>query len=258
MIDLNNIISNDLILNHNYINKELYQMATDLSGIINYSMNEHGYRSNSLKLKSNYNTLTLGCSWTMGVGVDNEFIWPNIISNKIGKVFNYGMYGVSTSFVAKTFHKFITSEFTPDVALIMWPGFSRRDYINSNGEFRKIGGFRLANKTDLVWKNTDEDILFLELRNDYQDLMIFWEAYNFVQNTAKLHNIKVFHTISGYYYDVFNQLEKYLNKTIDYKTFFNPSNCYKNDLMAADNQHPGKDWHIKFGNEFYEFIKDKL
>ena len=71
-------------------------------------------------------------------------------------------------------------------------------------------------------------------------------------------HFKVFQTIYGSYYDVFNQLEKYLNKTIDYKTFFNPSNCYKNDLMAADNQHPGKDWHIKFGNEFYEFIKDKL
>jgi hypothetical protein len=258
MINLNNIISDDLIINQNYSNKELYKLATDESGIIKYSMNEHGYRSNSTKEKSEYNVLALGCSWTMGIGVENEHIWPNIVSKNIGTNFNYAMYGVSTSFVAKTFHKFVVSQFSPNVCLIMWPGFSRRDYINSDGEFRKIGGFRLANNQDVVWKNTNEDILFLELRNDYQDLMIFWEAYTLVETIAKLYNIKVYHTIAGYYYDVFSKLEKYLLNTIDYDRFFIPKNCYKNDLKGEDNQHPGKDWHINFGNEFYEFIKNKL
>lgn len=258
MINSSNILSDNLVINKNYANKKLYEIATDKSGIVHYDMNEHGYRSLSPKLKSNFNILALGCSWTLGVGVDNDYIWPNIVSNNLGTAFNYGMYGVSTSFVAKTFYKFTQSEFPPNVTLIMWPGFSRRDYINSNGEFRKIGGFRLANDTDVVWKNKDEDVLFLELRNDYQDLMIFWEAYNFVETTAKLYNVKVFHTIAGYYFDIFNRLEKHLCNTIDYNTFFNPINCYKNDLMAADKQHPSKDWHIKFGNEFYNFIKNKL
>ena len=258
MINLDNIISNDLIINQNYANKQLYELATDKSGLIKYNMNEHGYRSISPKEKSEYNVLTLGCSWTMGIGVDNEHIWPNIVSKNLGKSFNYGMYGVSTSFVAKTFHKFIKSEFTPNIVLIMWPGFSRRDYINEDGQFRKIGGFRLANDSDVVWKNNDEDVLFLQLRNDYQDLMIFWEAYTFVENTAKLYGIKVFHTIAGYYYDVFSNLQPHLNNTIDYNRFFNPIDCYKNDLMGADNQHPGKDWHSEFGEKFYEFIRTKL
>jgi hypothetical protein len=258
MISLDSILSNDLIVNQNYVNKKLYKMATDTNGSILYDMNEHGYRSISTKLKSDYNILTLGCSWTMGVGVQNEDIWPNVISKNLGTTFNYGMYGVSTSFIAKTFYKFVVSQFSPNVCLIMWPGFSRRDYINSEGEFRKIGGFRLANNEDVVWKNKDEDVLFLELRNDYQDLMIFWEAYNFVETIAKLYDIKLYHTIAGYYYDVFSNLENHLVKTIDYNRFFIPKNCYKNDLKGADNQHPGKDWHINFGNEFYKFIKDKL
>ena len=46
-------------------------------------MNEHGYRSNSFKDKSEYNILTLGCSWTMGVGVRNEAIWPTLVKEKI-------------------------------------------------------------------------------------------------------------------------------------------------------------------------------
>lgn len=185
MIRAENIISNDIIINSNYINKSLTTIATDLNddGSILYNMNEHGYRSNSLTSKTDYNILTLGCSWTMGVGVKNELIWPTILSNKIGKgsLFNYGNYGISTSFIAKTFHKFVSSQFTPNVVFIMWPGFSRRDYLKEDGTFKKVGGFRPAKLNDIVWKNDDEDVLFIQLRNDYQDLMIFWEAYTFVE-----------------------------------------------------------------------------
>jgi hypothetical protein len=101
----------------------------------------------------------------------------------------------------------------------------------------------------------DEDLLFIELRNDYQDLMIFWEAYIFVETIAKLHNIKVYHTIAGYYYDVFKELESYLKSTINPNTFFEPINCYKNDGLARDCEHPGENWHIKFADSFYEFVK---
>jgi hypothetical protein len=262
MNDIDSLLSNNIFVNKSYINKKFNTLATDINddGSIVYKLNEHGYRSNALKEKSNFNILTLGCSWTMGIGVKNELIWPTLLSNKIGKgtLFNYGNYGVSTSFIAKTFHKFISSQFTPDVTFIMWPGFSRRDYIKDNGSFKKIGGFRPAHSKDIVWKNDDEDVLFIQLRNDYQDLMIFWEAYTLVETIAKLHNIKVYHTIAGYYYDVFKELKPHLKSTINYNTFFEPINCYKNDSMGRDCEHPGENWHKEFANSFYEFIKDTL
>jgi hypothetical protein len=262
MIRAENILSNDVIINSNYINKSLTTIATDLNddGSIVYNMNEHGYRSNSLTSKTDYNILTLGCSWTMGVGVKNELIWPTILSNKIGigSLFYYGNYRISTSYIAKTFHKFVSSQFTPNVVFIMWPGFSRRDYLKEDGTFKKVGGFRAAKSNDIVWKNDDEDVLFIQLRNDYQDLMIFWETYTFVETIAKLHNIKVYHTIAGYYYNVFKELKPHLNSTINYDTFFEPTDCYKNDLMGRDLEHPGENWHTQFANSFYEFVKDKI
>jgi hypothetical protein len=262
MKDVDSILSNNIFVNKLYANKRLKTLATDVfdDGSIVYDMNEHGYRSNSLKDKSDFNILTLGCSWTMGIGVENENIWATQLRNKIGKgtLFNYGNYGVSTSFVAKTFHKFVSSQFTPDVAFIMWPGFSRRDYINDDGVFKKVGGFRPALSTDIVWKNDDEDLLFIQLRNDYQDLMVFWEAYILVETIAKLHNVKVYHTIAGYYYDVFKELKPHLKSTINSNTFFEPIDCYKNDSMGRDCEHPGENWHKQFANSFYEFIKDKL
>jgi len=260
--DVDLILSNNIFVNKLYANRKLNTLATDTidDGTIVYDMNEHGYRSNSLKDKSDYNILTLGCSWTMGVGVKNENIWTTQLGNKIGKgtLFNYGNYGVSTSFIAKTFHKFVSSQFTPDVVLIMWPGFSRRDYIKKDGSFKKVGGFRPAKLNEIVWKNDDEDTLFIQLRNDYQDLMIFWESYTFVETIAKLHNIKIYHTIAGYYYEVFKDLKPYLKSIINYDTFFEPIDCYKNDLMGRDLEHPGELWHKEFSNSFYEFLKDKI
>jgi hypothetical protein len=260
MKDSEKILSNNVFIFEQYKNKTLPILASDIidDTLIEYDMNEHGYRSDSFKNISDYNVLTLGCSWTMGIGVDNNNVWPNLVGNQFGKVFNYGMYGVSTSFVAKTLYKIVSSEFTPNMVLIMWPGFSRRDYIKENGLFKKVGGFRMANDKDLVWKNEEEDLLFVELRNDYQDLMIFWEAYNFVETIGKLHNIKIFHTIAGYYYDVFKELQPQLSDTIDYDRFFDPINCYKNDLKGRDNHHPGADWHNTFAKEFYTYIKNKL
>ncbi len=265
--DFELILSNNVFINKNYINKELLTIASDTKddGTILYKMNEHGYRSNSFKNKSEFNVLTLGCSWTMGVGVRNEAIWPQLISeqieNKIQKkvtLFNYGTYGVSTSFTAKNFYKIVTSELKPDLVLIMWPGFSRRDYLKDNGIFKKIGGFRLAHERDVIWKNEEEDRLFVELRNDYQDLMEFWEAYKLVETTAKLYNINVIHTIAGYYYDIFRGLKYHLNSTIDFDTFFEPTDCYQTDFAARDNHHPGEKWHNDFSKKFYKFISKRI
>lgn len=261
------ILSDNVFVNKNYANKELLTIASDIKddGSILYKMNEHGYRSNSFKNKSEYNILTLGCSWTMGVGVRNEAIWPTLITqqiqtklNKKVSLFNYGTYGVSTSFTAKNFYKIAISEIKADLVLIMWPGFSRRDYLKDNGVFKKVGGFRLAHERDVIWKNDDEDRLFVELRNDYQDLMEFWEAYKFVETTAKLHNIKVIHTIAGYYYEIFSDLKKYLKDTIDYDRFFEPTDCYKSDMAARDNHHPGEKWHLEFSKKFFIFVDKKI
>ena len=217
MKSLNNILSNDIISYPQYANKTLSTLASDNSGLITYEMNEYGYRtSKTVREVPQYNVLTVGCSWTMGIGVDNNLIWPTLMGDRLGRMHNYGMYGVSTSFITKTLYKFLNSIKTPDIVLIMWPGFSRRDYITETGEFRKIGGFRTATNKDPVWRNNEEDLLFLQLRNDNQDLMEFWEAYQFVESLSKLYRIKTFHTVAGYYYEIYKKLKPKLENTINY------------------------------------------
>lgn len=265
---MHKLLTDELYVNDQYVNKTLRILASDVvdDGSITYSMNEHGYRSKSFDIRTEYNVLTLGCSWTMGIGVNEKSVWGNVLTDKLQNIlfdkkithFNYGMYGCSTSFIAKQLYKITKTKIIPDMVLIMWPGFSRRDYLTEDGMFRKIGGFRHASKKDLVWKNESEDLSFIELQNDFQDMMIFWESYKFVETLAKLHNIKIFHTIAGYYYEIFMKNIQHLNYVIDKNTFFLPTDCYKNDLLGRDKIHPGEQWHQNFGNSFFNFIIPRI
>ena len=249
-------LSNDIITFPSYKDKVLQEMATDTTGLIEYRMNEHGYRSNSLTQSGGRKILTLGCSWTMGVGVDNDKIWPTLIGNSYHNsvVCNYGMYGTSCEFIAEQYYKILHSGYRPDVVLVLWPGFSRRDYITDKGNHKKICGWRRAYEPfDPVFENTDVDLAFLTLQNDYQDINQFWSSYKFLEETTPS-NVLLYHSIAGYYFDIFKQHFSIIEKFIDINRFFIPNDCYVNDMKAADGSHPGSDWHKNFTNNFLDFI----
>lgn len=251
-------LSNKIITFPNYKDKVLYSLSTDNSNKIEYRMNEHGYRSESLTKKGKLNILTLGCSWTMGVGVDNDKIWPSLIQKKYedSVVCNYGMYGTSTEFLAKQYCRIIESGYEPNIVLILWPGLSRRDYLDEEGRHIKLFGWRTAYHQDPVSKGRpDIDLAFVTLQNDYQDLNVFWSSYKFVQSITPK-NTKVFHSIAGYYYEIFDKHFESIKEFIDLDNFFIPSNCYQNDRGAVDGSHPSSEWHNKFSNQFYHFIRN--
>ena len=249
-------LSNDIITFPEYANKTVYNMASDISDSIEYRMNEHGYRSNSFTDKGKIKILTIGCSWTMGIGVDNDKIWPTLIGNKYKDsiVCNYGMYGVSSGFIAKQYYKILHSGYVPDIVLVLWPGFSRRDYITETGRFKRICGWRGAYQSDVVFESKSEDLAFLTLQNDYQDINHFWNNYNFF-NSVTPNNVNVYHSVAGYYYDIFEKNYSIIENIIDPEIFFVPKDCYLNDKRATDGVHPGYKWHINFANKFYDFIK---
>jgi len=258
MISLDDFYSNRIITFDDVRNVNSNELATDTSGDITYTLNEHGVRSVSICDRSEYQILTLGCSWTMGIGVEFDKTWPQLISKKFKSagVWNYGMYGISCSFIIRQCFKILNSGYIPDAIFVLWPGFSRREYFTSLGKYRKIGGHRLANDDDVVWKNNTPDIAFLELQNDYQDISEFWISYNFLVTLCNSYKIKLSHSIVGYYYEIFMANYEVLNKFINTDTFFVPTTSYQNDYGGSDGSHPGVEWHDKFATEFYNFINE--
>ena len=133
-------LSNDIITFPSYKDKVLQEMATDTTGLIEYRMNEHGYRSNSLTQSGGRKILTLGCSWTMGVGVDNDKIWPTLIGNSYHNsvVCNYGMYGTSCEFIAKQYYKILHSGYRPDVVLVFGDDISSKITLSLKTKLSKV------------------------------------------------------------------------------------------------------------------------
>ena len=82
MISLDDFYSNRIITFDDVRNMNSNELATDTSGDITYTLNEHGVRSVSICDRSEYQILTLGCSWTMGIGVEFDKTWPQLISKK--------------------------------------------------------------------------------------------------------------------------------------------------------------------------------
>jgi hypothetical protein len=61
-------------------------LPTDLTYSVKYKINEHGYRGKNFL--ENKEILTLGCSQTFGMGIPENFIWPQVFSDKTNTEFH--------------------------------------------------------------------------------------------------------------------------------------------------------------------------
>jgi hypothetical protein len=71
--------------------------------------------------------LTMGCSVTAGVGVGDEFAWPNIVRQKTGMTLNSVAFsGVSIPQISSAFFEFILEYGKPEYLLILLPEITRQ------------------------------------------------------------------------------------------------------------------------------------
>jgi hypothetical protein len=89
--------------NYNLLLNDLYfgvwnipHRESDLHKTIGYDVNSDGYRS--AEFDGTAEIMSLGCSFTYGVGLEEEMIWPNILAKKINNsLVNLAQPGDSTS-----------------------------------------------------------------------------------------------------------------------------------------------------------------
>jgi len=74
--------------------QQLEKYGWDKPGIITYKFNSHGFRCD--EFNESLGIITIGCSFTAGVGLPVESIWPNLIGSDLGlSVWNLGIGGAS-------------------------------------------------------------------------------------------------------------------------------------------------------------------
>lgn len=155
-------------------NKSYTTSGSDNSGKNIYTYNQLGFRGDTLPLKGK-KLMTVGCSHTEGVGVNNDETWPFYLSRKLGySHINFGYTGRSNDYIARCIHTYI-DEINPDLVCIMYTYTSRREfYTNENlvEPFHQNPWGWFADKNNKKYFNAK-----LELSNSNEDFINWYKNH---------------------------------------------------------------------------------
>jgi hypothetical protein len=231
--------------------EQTYQTSgSDNTGLCSYTYNELGFRGDSIK-KEGFKVMSLGCSNTEGVGVDNHNTWPAQFINHIpnGVDMNFGTGGRSNDFIVRcllTYYDLIK----PDLVLIMYTNPSRREIYTKDGGVEPF-------MPPASWgylKDTNEGVEVQEnlvsLQNDNEDFINWYKNHLLIKYF--LESKKCNWLWNGFFnipteYDDFNRFD---------------GNYINNIDKGVDNIHPGprhnKEYSIRLFNHLYTNFRDYL
>ena len=101
------------------------------------SLNSDGYRSP--EFKNNVDILALGCSMTFGIGVNQQALWPEVLSNKTNLDYNnLSETGASTMHIIIASMKYMKKYGNPKNIIAVFPDFHRFRIPIDGKVFKKI------------------------------------------------------------------------------------------------------------------------
>lgn len=155
--------------------------GSDNTGLCEYTYNELGFRGDSIK-KEGFKVMSLGCSHTEGVGVNNDETWPSQFAKLIpnGVDMNFGTGGRSGDFLVRCLFSYYDL-IKPDLVLIFYPEIVRREI------YTKDGGIEPYMPTS-AWgymEETEDGMrtqqLRIELQNDNDDFINWYKNHQLIK-----------------------------------------------------------------------------
>ena len=151
--------------------------GSDNTRLCTYTYNELGFRGDSIK-KEGFKVMSLGCSNTEGVGVDNANTWSHQFTNLIpnGVDMNFGTGGRSNDFIVRcllSYYELIK----PDLVLIMYTAPQRREIYTQGGgvePFMPTGAWGYLNDTE---EGQIIQTAQTELQNDNMDFINWYKNH---------------------------------------------------------------------------------
>jgi hypothetical protein len=222
-------------------NKSYNTSGSDNTGVCTYTYNELGFRGDSIQ-KEGLKVMSLGCSLTEGVGVNDNETWPaqfcSHIPNSVN--LNFGVCGRSNDFITRCLLSFFDTV-KPDLVLIMYTYPTRKEF------YTKVGGvepFIPGQSWGYLQETTDgQSVQFLKtkLQNDNEDYVNWYKNHLLITNF--LENKKV----------------PFIWSDAISETFYQDKNRFDYDYYpyldsGADGSHPGPNQHKKYGESLYQYV----
>ena len=225
------------------VNQTYTTSGVDNTNLCTYTYNELGFRGDSIK-KEGFKVMSIGCSITEGVGVNDDETWPSQFCGHIenGVNLNFGTVGRSNDFICRCLMSYYDL-IKPDLVLIMYTGSQRREiYTKNNG----IEPFMPT--TSWGWLEDTEE------GREVQNHLVFLQNKN-----ADFINWYKNHLIIKYFLESkkCNWLwNGFFNIPTEYEEFNRFDGDYEKYLdLGVDNIHPGPKNNYQYSIRLFKHIK---
>jgi len=226
----------------NKINKSFRTSGSDHTGFNAYTYNELGFRGDSIK-KEGFKVMSLGCSITEGVGVNDDETWPHQLCKFIPNAvnLNFGMGGRSNDTICRCLISYYDL-IKPDLVLIMYTFPHRREIYTEDGGIEPYMPNKVWNKLS----QTNEESIIQNsldiLQNDNEDLINWYKNHILIKLFLESKNC--------------NWLWDGNNLRTNYTEFnrFTLMDNFKIIDLGSDNIHPGPKHHDHYGRILYSYI----
>jgi hypothetical protein len=227
-------------------NKTYKTSGSDNTGLCTYTYNELGFRGESIN-KSGFKIMSIGCSHTEGVGVNDDETWPakfsSLIPNSVN--LNFGTGGRSNDFIVRCLISYY-DVIKPDLVLIMYTSPMRREiYTKTCG----IEPFTPTHSWGYLTDTEDGKIIqnyLSHLQNDNEDAINWYKNHLLVKYF--LESKKCNWVWNGSYINNLNIVE---NNRFDgdYYSFID---------YGVDGIHSGPNHNKIYADKLYSFIKNNF
>lgn len=104
---------------------------------ITYCINSQGFRGKEFDSTVN-NVLTLGCSFTIGIGLNEQETWPYLLGSRLGQhVHNIAWGGWSADTLFRMAQYWIP-KLAPDLVVVLTPNAARIELVIGNEQYKDI------------------------------------------------------------------------------------------------------------------------
>jgi lysophospholipase L1-like esterase len=226
------------------VNKTFNGSGSDTSGLCTYTYNDLGFRGDS-STKEGFRIMSLGCSLTEGIGVNDNETWPAQLCSHIPNSvnLNFGVSGRSNDFISRCLLSYFDL-IKPDLVLIMYTYPTRKEYYTNLGgvePFIPGQSWGYLRESPIGHK---VQVMKTMLQNDNEDFINWYKNHLLITNFLETKKIPF----------VWNDSILETSYTDTNKFYFN----YQPYLdWGLDGSHPGPEQHKKYAKHLYEYVKQK-
>jgi hypothetical protein len=230
----------------NKINRVFNVSSSDKTEKCIYTHNELGFRGDSIH-KEGFKVMSIGCSNTEGIGVNDYETWSSQFTKLIpnGINHNFGMGGRSNDYISRcllTYYDLIK----PDLVLIMYTSPHRREIFTKDGG---IEPFMVTQKWGYL-EETEEgrkiQSLKTELQNDNEDFVNWYKNHLLIKYFLESKNCNwLWNGWMGIPID-YCEINRFDGQ---YGTFID---------LSVDKAHPGPIHNSVYAKELFTYIYERF